>query len=91
MNTQQEQQKGPNLPALGLKSPMEVIDILALLKVDGERIINNDTAVLDPKTKAEAVINYFQTKYNIKPNDLPYLASLIKHDLKQGKLKLGEQ
>lgn len=77
---------GPNLAALGFKSPMEVIDILALLKVDGEPIIKDDRAILDPKLKAQAVLEYFHTKFNITPNDIPYLASLIKQDLKSGKL-----
>jgi hypothetical protein len=77
---------GPNFQALGLKSPMEVIDILALLKIDGEPIIKDDKMLLDPKQKAQAVIEYFYNKFEVKPIDLPYLASLIKRDLKQGKL-----
>ena len=80
------QQKGPDLKALGLKSPMEVIDILALLKIDGEPIIKDDRALLDPKLKAQAVMEYFHKKHNVKPNDLPYIASLIKRDLKSGKI-----
>ena len=85
-NQQTKTQSGPNLQALGLKSPMEVIDILALLKVDGEPIILDDKALLDPNLKAQAVIEYFQKRFNVKPSDLPYLASLIKHDLKRGKI-----
>ncbi len=77
---------GPNFQALGLKSPLEVIDILALLKVDGEPVIKDDRALLDPKLKAQAIMEYFHKNFNIKPNDLPYLASLIKHDLKNGKI-----
>jgi hypothetical protein len=79
-------QSGPNLQALGLKSPQEVIDILSILKVDGEPVIKSDQAILDPKLKAQSVMEYFQVKFNIKPNDLPYLASLIKQDLKHGKI-----
>ena len=78
---------GPNLQALGLKSPMEIIDLLALLKIDGEPVIKDDRALLDPKLKAQAVMEYFHKKFNVKPNDLPYLASLIKHDLKDNIIK----
>lgn len=81
-----EKQSGPNLKALGLKSPQEVIDLLALLKIDGQPIINDDRALIDPKQKAQKVMEYFQKKFDVKPNDLPYLASLIKNDLKHGKL-----
>lgn len=76
----------PNIQALGLKSPMEVIDILALLKIDGEPIIKEDKLLLNPNTKAQAVMKYFQEKFKLPPQDLPYLASLIKHDLKHGKI-----
>jgi len=78
--------QGPNLEALGLKSPIEVIDILALVKIDGEPVIKNDQHLLDPKAKTQAVMEYFHAKFNLLPSDLPYLASLIKHDLKNGKL-----
>jgi len=78
-------QAGPNLQALGLKSPMEVIDILALLKIDGEPVIKDDRALLDPKLKAQIIMEYFHKKFNVKPNDLPYLASLIKKELKHKK------
>ena len=77
---------GPNLQTLGLKSPMEVIDLLALLKIDGEPIIKDDRVLLNPKLKTHAVLEYFQKMFNVKPNDLPYLASLIKNDLKHGKI-----
>ena len=83
-------QAGPNLQALRLKSPMEVIDILALLKIDGEPVIKDDRALLDPKLKAQAVMEYFYKKFNVKPNDLPYLASLIKKELKNKKLGRGK-
>ena len=83
----QTQQKGPNLEALGLKSPMEVIDLLALLKIDGEPVITDDRILLDPKLKAQAVMECFMKKYNVKPNELPYLASIIKQDIKHKKIK----
>ena len=86
VNQNTKQKAGPNLTALGLKSPMEVIDILALLKVDGEPIVKDDRAILDPKLKAQTVLEFFHKKFNISPNEIPYLASLIKHDLKNGKL-----
>jgi len=80
---------GPNLQALGLKSPMEVIDLLAMLKIDGEPIIKDDSALLDPKVKAQAVIQFFAERFNRKPNDLLYIASIIKQDLKAGRIKWG--
>ncbi|MBU1026231.1 MAG: hypothetical protein KKA31_00705 [Candidatus Margulisbacteria bacterium] len=83
---QNTQTKGPDFNALGLKSPMEVIDLLALLKIDGEPVIIDDKVLLDPKEKARAVMEYFGRRFNISPNDLPYFASLIKHDLKNGRL-----
>jgi hypothetical protein len=78
--------QGPNLESLGFKSPLEVFDILSLLKIDGEPIVRDDRALLDPKQKAQAIMEYLHGKFNLKPNDLPYLASLIKRDLKQGKI-----
>ena len=92
MTLQKQAQKnshGINLQALGLKSPMEVIDILALLKIDGEPVIKDDRALLDPKLKAQAVMEYFYKNFNVKPNDLPYLASQIKHEIKQRKINQG--
>ncbi len=86
LRQQTQKQSGPNLQALGLKSPMEVIDLLALLKIDGEPVVNDDRALLDPNQKAKAVMEYFHRHFNVKPADLPYLASLIKHDLKHGKI-----
>jgi hypothetical protein len=83
---QTQNQSGPNLQALGLKSPMEVIDILALLKIDGEPVIKDDRSLLDPNQKAKAIMEYFLREFNVKPGDLPYLASIIKQDLKNGKL-----
>lgn len=79
--------KTANLGALGLKSPMEVIDILAILKIDGEPVIKDDKALLDPKSKAQAVLDYFRREFNSTANDLPYLASLIKRDLKTRRSK----
>lgn len=77
---------GANLQTLGLRSPTEVFDILALLKVDGEPIISDDRVFLDPKAKTRAVIDYFQQNFNVSAQDLPHLASAIKHDLKNGKI-----
>jgi len=79
--------KGPNIEALRFKNPLEIIDLLALLKIDGEPIIKDEQAILDPKIKARAVVEYFQTKFNLGPNDLPYLASLIKKDIKQKRMQ----
>lgn len=84
--TQTQQQKGPDLKALGLKSPMEVIDILSLLKIDGEPIILDDKLHLDPKAKAQAVVDFFTTKLGAKANELPYLAAAIKRKLKNGQM-----
>jgi hypothetical protein len=84
-----ENQAGPNLQALGLKSPMEVIDILGAVKIDGAPIITDDKAFLNPQLKAELVVRYFNEKFGVKPSELPHLASLIKRDLKSGKLKFG--
>jgi hypothetical protein len=81
-----QQNQGPNLKALGLKSPMEVIDILALLNIDGERVIKDDRSLLDPNQKAKAIMEYFASRFKVKPTDLPYLASMIKQDLKNGKI-----
>lgn len=88
---EQTKKKGPNFKALGLKSPMEVIDILALLKIDGEPVIKDDKLLLDPKLKAHAVMEYYAENFKVKPNDLPYLASLVKHDIKRGKIGKGKQ
>lgn len=77
---------GPDLKSMGLSSPMEVIDILGALKVDGKPVILDDKALLDPNLKAQSVIKYFNENFNMKPNELPHLASVIKKDLKAGKL-----
>ena len=74
--TQKKDQAGPDLKALGLKSAMEVFDILALLKIDGQPIIKDDRDLLDPKKKAQTVMEYFYKEFNTRPDDLPYLASL---------------
>jgi len=79
-------QGGLDLKTLGLNSPMEVIDILAALKVDGKPVITDDKALLNPQVKAEHVMNYFKENFNMKSNELPHLASVIKRDLKAGKL-----
>lgn len=80
---------GPDLKALGLKSPMEVIDILSLLKIDGAPVITDDKVALNPQLKAENAVKHFHEKFNVKPNVLPYLASVIKRKLKAGKLNWG--
>ena len=74
---------GLNLQVLGLKSPMEVIDILALIKVDGQPIIKDDKAFLDPRLKAKLVMEYFHANYGVNPNDLPYVACLVKRKIKK--------
>jgi len=79
-------QSGPDLKALGLNSPMEVIDILGALKIEGKPVITDDKAFLNPQVKAESVIKFFNDNFNVKPADLPHLASVIKRDLKAGKL-----
>ena len=79
-------QAADNLKALGLKSPMEVIDLLSILKIDGEPIIKDDKLLLDHKLKAQAVMEYYKKEFNVDPNELPYLASIVKRDLKSGKI-----
>jgi hypothetical protein len=81
-----QQNQGPNLKALGLKSPMEVIDLLALLRIDGQPVITDNNAILDPNLKAKAVMEFYHNNFNVKPGDLPYLASLVKHNLKNGNI-----
>jgi hypothetical protein len=83
---EQTKQKGPDLKALGLKSAAEIFDLLALLKIDGEPVIKEDQSLLDPREKARAVFEYFHHKFDLEPENLPYLASLIKRDLQNGKL-----
>ncbi|MBU0672186.1 MAG: hypothetical protein KJ732_04060 [Candidatus Margulisbacteria bacterium] len=83
---QQTKTKGPDLKALGLKSAQEIFDLLALLKIGGEPIIKDDRQLLDPKEKAKAIFEYFHKNYGMEPDAIPYLASLIKRDLKAGKI-----
>ena len=68
---------------------MEVIDILGALNVGGNLVITDDNALLNPKLKAEQVVSFFKENFNANPNELPQLASIIKGDLKAGRLKLG--
>ena len=68
---------------------MEVFDILALLRIDGEPVIKEDKSLLDPKAKAQAVAEYFMQKFSLKLIDLPYLASQVKHDIKHGQIGKG--
>jgi len=82
-------QTGPNLKALGFNSPMEVIDLLALIKVDGEPIIKDDQVLLNPQLKADTIVRYFHDKFQVKPNLLPYIAATIKRGLKNGQIKWG--
>ena len=77
---------GPDLKGLGLSSPMEIIDILGALKIDGQPVITDDKAHLNPTVKAEAVVKFFTDNFNMKPSELPHLASVVKRDLKAGKL-----
>jgi hypothetical protein len=88
-NNQTEQKKsgGLNLQALGFNSPMEIIDLLALIKVDGVPVISDDSACLNPKTKTEHVLRFFQEKFGVKAPLLPYVASIIKKNLKTGKIR----
>lgn len=83
----QRDSSGPNLETLGLKSSMEVIDILAALKIDGNPVIKDDKALLNPQVKAEEVMHFFNDNFNVKPSDLPYLASVIKQDIRAGKIR----
>jgi hypothetical protein len=77
---------GPDLQALGLKSSMEVIDILGALKIDGQPVITDDKAQLNPQIKAEQVVKYFNQNFGLQPKELPHLAAVVKKDLKAGKL-----
>jgi hypothetical protein len=77
---------GPDLKALGLNSPMEVIDILGAMNIDGQPVITDDKAHLNPTVKAETVVKFFTENFNMKPSELPQLASVVKRDLKAGKL-----
>jgi len=80
---------GPNLAALGLRSPMEVIDILAMVKIGETRVVTDDSAALNPQLKADLVVKFFREKMGIKPSLLPYMASIIKQKLKSGQLAFG--
>jgi hypothetical protein len=82
-------EKDTQLKTLGLKSPMEVIDILGALKIDGAPIINDEKVILNQQLKTEAIFKYFAAKFNVKPNELPYIAALIKKKLKNGELRFG--
>ncbi|MCU0640689.1 MAG: hypothetical protein MUC35_01225 [Candidatus Margulisbacteria bacterium] len=77
---------GPDLKSLGLNSPLEVIDILGAMKIDGRPVITDDKAHLNPTVKAETVVKFFTENFNMKPSELPHLASVVKRDLQAGKL-----
>ncbi len=83
------QEKESNLQALGLKSPIEVIDILGALKIDGAPIISDEKVILNQQLKAEAIFKYFGAKFGVKPSELPYIAALIKKKLKTGELRFS--
>lgn len=92
MSIQQKQvKKGPDLKALGLKSPMEVIDILAIIKIDGKSVISDHNILLNPKAKAQAVVEFYHSNFNVKPNDLPYVASMIKKEIIKRKSLRGQK
>lgn len=86
-------QSGPDLKSLGFNSPMEVIDLLACMEFRDDSgvkfVINDDKAFLNPQMKAEQVVKFYKENFNINPGDLPQLASIMKQDLKAGKLKMG--
>lgn len=88
-----KQSSVPDLKTLGLKSPMEVIDVLSLLEFDSgsgkKLVINDDKAFLNPQLKAEQVIKFFKDNFDLSPNELPRLASIVKQDLRAGRLKVG--
>jgi len=77
-------QSGINLQALGLNSPMEVIDLLGMLKIDGDPVIKDDKAFLDPKVKVQEVMDYFSKNFGVTAQELPYVASTVKQELKKG-------
>ena len=77
------------MKSLGLKSPMEVIDILGALKIDGVPIINDEKVILNQQLKTEAIFKFFAAKFGVQPNELPYVAALIKRKLKTGELRFG--
>lgn len=83
---------GPNLQAIGLKGPQEVIDILAQVSISDEKgnkmlVINDDSLVNNPTAKAQQVINFFKENFGVQPNELPHLASVIKHEVRTGNIK----
>lgn len=86
MDNAQVKKSGPDFKALGLKSAAEIIDILAMLKIEGERVIKDDSVLLNPQAKAKSVMEFFIKRFRLDPAKLPYLASLVKHDLKNGKI-----
>jgi hypothetical protein len=80
----QEKQGGINLQLLGFKSPMEVIDLLALIKVDGDPVVKDDKSFLDPRLKAKEVMEYFHKHFGVIPDKLPFIAYVIKNKIKKG-------
>lgn len=80
----QDNKAGINLQLLGFKSPMEVIDLLALIKVDGEPVVKDDKSFLDPRIKAKEVLEYFHNNFGVIPDELPFVAYVIKNKIKKG-------
>lgn len=76
---------GPNFQALGV-TPSMVIDTLAAMSIDGEPVIKDDRAFTDPTLKAQAVMDYFNKKFGVPPQELPYLVSVIKKDMLLGNI-----
>lgn len=84
------QNTAPNsFQRLGFKNPIDIIKLLAQCKVDGERVVKDDKAHLDPNTLGKTVFEFFGKKLGIPPTDIPELASIIKKEIKTGNLKLG--
>lgn len=76
---------GPDFKMLGI-TPGQVIDILGALKVDGQPVISDDRAFTDPTLKAQTVLEYFNKNFGIPPTELAHIASVIKQDLRQGRI-----
>jgi hypothetical protein len=80
----QNKANGPDLKSLGFNSPTEIIDILASLKVDNHLVCPPE-AFGDPQQKAMQVVKFFADNFDMKPNELPHLASVVKKELQAGR------
>lgn len=80
--------KTPDLQKLGFKDPDAVINFLAVCSFGGKSVINDLQLALTLKGKADQVIKFFQD-HGVKINELPQLASMIKNDIRAGKVQLG--